>query len=267
MKDKMTDLISATKGEMGEIVAENVTPILIESMFEGTVCEMAGGVLSAISPRVGGIVVAYQRKRWERNWEKYIKTIFEKQELLNQRLDVLEQDQLEYFTKNLFPLVSDYVQNERQQEKIELIVNGLIHLAEGINVQEDVAALYYDILEQLNFLDIRILRLYFPQLPRENEENSVTIMREYSIDYSQMRLICEKLDRMGLLQSKNELKFIENMSNIQEYIETKTSSKGKNKAKLKEMQTIYQSDMYTITSFGVKFLKFFSELYIEKNDI
>ena len=70
MNEKVNDLIDATKGVIGEVLAEDAIPALATEMLKGTVMEAASGAVGLISPRIGGVMVAYQQRRWERNWER-----------------------------------------------------------------------------------------------------------------------------------------------------------------------------------------------------
>ena len=90
MGEKIRDIISGAKGYIGEVLVEEAVPVLAKEMVQGTVVEAIGGVVGALSPRIGGIMVAYQQKRWERNWEKYIYDICQKQEKFNERLKIRE---------------------------------------------------------------------------------------------------------------------------------------------------------------------------------
>lgn len=259
MKEKIQDLISATKGVMGEVLAEDAVPMLAEEMLKGTVLEAASGAVSMISPRIGGVMVAYQQRRWERNWEKYISTICEKQDALNERLEKLNDEMRQKFRQEFFPLVSDFVPNEKQEEKIEMIVNGLINIASGVNGQDDIILMYYETLDQLSLLDLRILKLYLPAYIGEHDDSIWNVMQECQIDDSQARLVREKLDRLGLIQSRNEEKVNENIENVIKYVDD--ISKGKKNPKLKRIKNVPKSESYKITSFGMKFIRFFTELY------
>ena len=252
MNDKVQDTIGAMKGTIKEILAEDAVPVLAGEMLKGTTLEFLNSAVGAVSPRVGSVMIAYQQKRWERNWEKYIRTIYEKQEFFNERLNKLEEEQCNNFKNKLFPLVSDYVQNEKQEEKIQLIVNGLVNIASGVNAQDDIVLLYYDTLEQLSLLDIRILRIYKPRYYENEDQDNI------------FNMIKEKLVKLGLISSKNEEKMGENIENIIKYLEG-ISQKKKN-VKLKKMNTINRSDSYKITSFGLKFIDFFTEVYAMKEE-
>lgn len=265
MNEKIKDLVEGTTGVIGEIIAEDVIPALGTEMLKGTVIEATTGAVSAISPRIGGIMVAYKQKRWERNWERYISLIVEHQEELNQRLNKLEEEQREKVKSIYFPLVSDYVGEEKQFEKIEFIVNGFINLSAGINMQEDAILMYYDTLSQLSLLDLRVLKLYTHQyVNKEQEDDIYKVMKDYQIDPAQVLMIKEKLLRQGLLLSENEEKMEENINNISEFIEG--LSKAKKNLKLKRINKIRRNDSYKITSYGRKFLNFFTNIAVQQTE-
>lgn len=266
MNEKIKDLVDGTTGVIGEIIAEDVIPALGAAMLKGTAIEAATGAVSAISPRIGGIMIAYKQKRLERNWEQYIALIAEHQEELNQRLNKLEEKQREEVKDIYFPLVSDYVGEEKQSEKIKFIVNGFINLSAGINMQEDTTLMYYDTLSQLSMLDLRVLKLYTQQYINEDQtgDDIYTVMADYQIDMAQVSMIKEKLLRQGLLLSQNEEKMEENINNVSEFIEG--LSKNKKNLKLKRINKIRRSDSYKITSYGRKFLNFFTDIAEEQTE-
>lgn len=259
MNEKIKDLADGTKGIIGEIIAEDVIPALGTEMLKGTVLEAATGAVSALSPRIGGVMIAYKQKRWERNWEKYISLIAEHQEEFNDRLNKLEENQRKEIKEIYFPLVSDYVGEQKQAEKIEFIVNGFINLSSGINMQEDAAMMYYDTLDQLSLLDLRVLKLYNRRyLNEEKGDDIYSVMNDYQIDSAQVSLIKEKLLREGLLLSQNDEKMEENINNISEFVDG--LSKNKKNQKLRRINKISRSESYKITSYGRKFLNFFTQI-------
>ncbi len=266
MNERIKDLVDGTTGVIGEIIAEDVIPTLGAAMLKGTAIEVATDAVSAISPRIGGIMIAYKQKRLERNWEQYIALIAEHQEELNQRLNKLEEKQREEVKDIYFPLVSDYVGEEKQSEKIKFIVNGFINLSAGINMQEDTTLMYYDTLSQLSMLDLRVLKLYTQQYINGDQtgDDIYTVMADYQIDMAQVSMIKEKLLRQGLLLSQNEEKMEENINNVSEFIEG--LSKNKKNLKLKRINKIRRSDSYKITSYGRKFLNFFTDIAEEQTE-
>lgn len=260
MKDKIQDLISATKGAIGEVLVEDAVPMLAEEMLKGTVLEVTSGAVGMLSPRIGGVMIAYQQRRWERNWENYISLIYERQNEFNERLEKLDDEMRQKFNHKFFPLVSDFVPNEKQEEKIEMIVNGLINIAAGVNGQDDIILMYYETLNQLSLLDLRILRLYgLTYLGNGDGDDIWKVMQDNDIDDSQTKLIREKLERLGLIRSRNDEKLEENMKNVMQYVED--FSRGKKNLKLKRLNSIPRSESYKITSFGLKFIKFFIQEY------
>ena len=181
-------------------------------------------------------------------------------------LNKLEEKQREEVKDIYFPLVSDYVGEEKQSEKIKFIVNGFINLSAGINMQEDTTLMYYDTLSQLSMLDLRVLKLYTQQYINEDQtgDDIYTVMADYQIDMAQVSMIKEKLLRQGLLLSQNEEKMEENINNVSEFIEG--LSKNKKNLKLKRINKIRRSDSYKITSYGRKFLNFFTDIAEEQTE-
>ena len=179
MGERLKDLVESAKGVIGDIVVEDVIPELGKEMLKGTAVEATTDLISFASPRIGGLVLAYKQKRWERNWEYYLKLIIDKQDDFNNRLEKLEQSQKDNILKKYFPLISDYVGDEKQQEKIDYIVNGFLNVSAGINHQEDTIIMYYDTLQELSLLDIRVLNCYASNYVGEEKRESISgIMEE-----------------------------------------------------------------------------------------
>ena len=255
MNNKIRDFVGAAKGTVGEMLCEDAVPALFTEMLKGTVVESATGFLTAASPRIGGFMIAYQQKRWERNWECYIMQIVERQAEINKRLDELDDTKKNAVKQQFFPLVSDYVQNEKQKEKIELIVNGFVNIASGINNQEDTVIMFYDTLEQLSMLELKVFGTYTPATLSQGSAVTIyDVMVEYDIDQSQVALIKEKLARLGLLESKNDIDMDNNNKEVFKYIQAVV--KGK-KVKEPKLKTINRSESYKITTYGRRFLEFF----------
>lgn len=60
-----------------------------------------------------------------------------------------------------FGLVTDYVLDVKQKAKIDYIDNGFINLIGVDESKEDIALLFYDTLDELNIMDIRVLKSKF----------------------------------------------------------------------------------------------------------
>lgn len=181
--------------------------------------------------------------------------IVERQDEINKRLDELDDTKKNAVKQQFFPLVSDYVQNEKQKEKIELIVNGFVNIASGINNQEDTVIMFYDTLEQLSMLELKVFGTYTPATLSQGSAVTIyDVMVEYDIDQSQVALIKEKLARLGLLESKNDIDMDNNNKEVFKYIQAVV--KGK-KVKEPKLKTINRSESYKITTYGRRFLEFF----------
>lgn len=260
MYKKIENLIDGTKGIIGEIVAEDIAPALATEMLKGTAIEAATGAVSAISPRIGGVMLAYKQKRWEHNWECFLQLIAEKQEELNAKLEKLEENQKDDIKSKYFPLISDYVGDEKQKEKIDFIVNGFQNMVSGANLQEDTLLMYYDTLNQISLLDIRVLKCYVNNsyIGDESVDTVSKVMKEYNIDVTQVRMIKEKLERLGLLESRNDVDMDSNIREMAKYLET--VHKGKKAPNLK-LKKINKNESFRATSFGRKFINFFTNEY------
>ena len=251
MGERLNNLIDSAKGELGKILMEEAAPAIAVEMVKGTAVEILGEAAGIVIPGVGNMMLSYKQKKLERNYELYISKIVENQDAINKRLEKLEEEKKKEIQSNYFGLIADYASQEKKQEKINFIVNGFINIAGNVLSQEDTILMYYDTLEQLTILDLRVLRLYIT-----NDEDVQTIKEDYKLDFSQLSMVKEKLSRLGLLESKNDLDMDENMRNVTRYLEDVT--KGKKNPKLKRLKRISKFESYRLTSYGRKLYRFFS---------
>ena len=235
------------KEKLEEIAAPAVGPVL--DMVSGVVLEGAAG---AIVPGVGNLILAYKQQRTEKNLEQFISQIVARQDEFNERLDKLDPEKLQKITGHFFGIVTDYVLNVKQQEKIHFIVNGYLHISEMEVVNDNAVMMYYDTLDQLTLMDIAVLKSHHRLLATEENEE---YMR--SLIPGQRRLIHEKLLRLGLVNSENERKMDQNLQNITSYLQD--VQKGKKNAQLR-CDKIWGSDTYRLTKYGHTFLEFFLDM-------
>lgn len=261
MEGKLNDIIDAAKGEIGKLLLEEAAPAMMVEMVKGTTIEIIGAAAGTAIPGVGNVMLSYKQKRLERNFELYVSKIVERQDKINERLSKLEENKKREVQEKYFGLVADYASQTKQTEKIDFIVNGFVNITGGNLSQEDVVLMYYDTLEQLTMLDLRVLRIYVmflvPYREHTKEDDISEIMHDYQLDHYQVAMIKEKLERLGLLESRNDKDMDENIKNMAKYLEEVT--KGKKNAKLKKMNKISKSESYKITSYGRKFFEFFCE--------
>lgn len=232
------------KEKLEEITAPAVGPVL--DMVSGLVLE---GMAGAIVPGVGNLILSYKQQRTEKNLELFISQIVARQDEFNNRLNKIEPEKLQKITGHYFGVITDYVLDVRQQEKIHFIVNGYLRLPETDILTDDTVIMYYDTLDQLTLMDIAVLKSHDKRLATEENEQ---YMR--NLLHGQKRLIHEKLLRLGLVNSENEKKMDQNLQNIADYLQD--IQKGKKNAKLR-CSKIWGSDSYRLTDYGRSFLEFF----------
>ena len=81
--------------------------------------------------------------------------------------------------------------------------------------------------------------------------------KDIHVDFEQMRFIREKLERFGLLQSKNEEINDNNLKEIVKYLQNleKESKKSKpGSVKIPKLKKVSGSDSYKITQLGRQYL-------------
>jgi len=84
-------------------------------------------------------------------------------------------------------------------------------------------------MSQLNDLDIRILKVY-SNLETDGE-SIFSICNELNLEMNQIRFIKEKLERFGLLQSRNEEMNDDNLDRIVKYLEKVKKRESKKESK------------------------------------
>ena len=92
--------------------------------------------------------------------------------------------------------------DEIQEKMVEYNVNGYINLLKSDHTNIDLGLMFFKTMSQLNDLDIRILKVY-SNLGNDGE-SIVSICKKLNLELNQIRFIKEKLERFGLLQSRNE---------------------------------------------------------------
>lgn len=225
----------------------------------GSVLDMASGMLldgvtGVVVPGVGNMILSYKQKRMENNIEKALNKLVERQDELNEKLEKIDSAASREVETRYFDMMIDYATESKQQEKIDYIVNGFINVCDIENPQEDVVMHYYDTLDEMTLLDIRMLKLYYypayiGQEVNEKGDNIIKIMNDYGIDSNELSSIKEKLQRLGLIESKNDIDMDANLDAVIRFLA------GKDK-KLKTKR-VSRSESFKITSYGRRFVEFF----------
>ncbi|CEO10752.1 Uncharacterised protein [[Clostridium] sordellii] len=245
IKDKAKEIFDASK----------------EPMFEMS-CELfLEGAAGTLVPGAMGIYLSHKQKRQEKMFEKFMLEIKDRVQILENRLGNMSDDQFNEFKEKYFVLISDYIVEEVQEEKIKYLANGFINLAEIRDINEDFVLMYYDTMKELRIRDIGVLKFYndlhSPFIYGDDKPNYFNMLKELDIDDEQYTTIREKLVRVGLFTTKRENKLDDlylNILNMQNYLED--ISKGK-KSKLKSLKRLDKNDSFQISKFGREFIKFF----------
>ena len=223
--------------EIVDVVASPVLEMMSEFLLDGTV--------GTVIPGVGNMILAYKQKRAEKNAEKLISEIWQRQEEFDEKLKKLDFEKMQEITHKYFDLITEYAVNERQEKKIEYIVNGFIKLPEQGDFTEDFVLLYYDTLAELTLLDIRVMKLC---LPGQKEDNSMKVMEDCKIDSGQLRYIVDKLYRKGLFEEKSEENIDRNFQKVLSMIKDNTDE---------ELVKVGYIGSHQLSEFGKNFLEFF----------
>lgn len=261
--NKVKEIIEPAKGPMLDVVSDlfvpEITEEIVGNFVPAVVAGAVGEVAGSLVPGVSGMIMSYKQARFERNIEKMVSELMKHMDEFNRYFAELEEKIAIQVKNQYFGIMADHVAEATQEEKIELIVNGYINLVKDGHPQEDVVMMYYDTLDELTLLDIRMLKLKTLYL-NDDRDSVIKIWQDYGIDRSQTDLINKKLSRLGLVESHKENeyeKLFDNVHNIIDYLEK--NSKGAKSNRLK-VTHLTKSNSNVLTAYGRRFLKFFGSI-------
>ena len=253
-----TEMVLESLPELGVAVAG----ILEDEAISATIQTLTGGLLGGLAPAVLGVKLSYQQKRFERNMVKMIKSVVERQAIIEQRLNQLDSEVRQKFIDGPYrDVLFDHIISENQEQKVQDNINGYINLMAVENPNDDIVFSFFATLSEMNQLDIRILRLYRPVFESGNDEreNIMDIMRDEGIDHSQLEFIGEKLHRLGMLDSKNEARRDENLEILGETVAElikQLHARKPREVRAPKLKRINSYDSYSITRLGRQYLSF-----------
>ena len=242
INDKVTDII--------ETVKEETIPLTAELLLDGVVGSVVPGVMNAL--------LSYKQKRQERMYNIWLENI-EKRVLEIEELLSKQPKRYDSIKNKYFGLISDYVLEEVQEEKIKYLVNGFINTIRLETINENSILDYYDTLNQLRLVDIIVLKTFAIVYIGEDEHiNNLNIYKSLGIDYSKNKAIKEKLERLGLLISKRDKREDDLYKNI-EIIQKNMNDiiKGNKVSNTNNFKKIILKNSYELSSYGIEFIKFF----------
>ena len=256
-QEKMIDLLKASNQEAFEVVLQDIFPEVAKELSSSVVDEalagLIGAAVGATLPRVNGIWLNYKQNRFERNVKKMLAQFAEQQSYIIHQMQAQKQEIWNDFKSEYLETLLDAIADEPQLRKVEYNVNGYMHLLATENPNEDMVLMFFKTLAELNELDLRVLRMY----AGESDDNYWKILDETGIDDDQYRFIKEKLNRLGMLQSKNEVIREDNLEEVIKYIKEvqKQNKASKPKAvKDPKVKKVSSSDNYYITRLGKQYL-------------
>lgn len=255
---KLEDLIDAAKEEVGKEVVEKLLPQVIQEagnfLFDRGVGMLACQVVGSVLPVANNILLSFNQHRLERNVLNALNIIQSRQtELENRMNELLENNPL--YTRQITEALLDNIVDEIQERMVDYNVNGYINLLKSDHTNIDLGLMFFKTMSQLNDLDIRILKAY-SNLEAEGE-SIVSICNELNLELDQICFIKEKLERFGLLQSRNEEMNDDNLKAIIKYLENvkrENRKKNLNDVKVPNLKRVSGADSYRITSLGRHYL-------------
>lgn len=257
-KHKLKDFIDATKEEAGNVAVEEVLPAVVKEVGSYVVSEgvgmLAGEIVGAVLPVANNIRLSYKQNRLESNVVEALQIIQRNQNGLEDKVRKLQQNNLNY-QRQITEALLDNIVEEPQETMVKYNANGYVNLLKSDNTNLDIALMFFKTLAQLSDLDIRVLKSYSYFV--NDGESTLDICKDIHIDFQQMRFIREKLERFGLLQSKNEEINDNNLEEIVKYLQNveKESKKSKPRTvKIPKLKKVSGSDSYKITPLGRQYL-------------
>lgn len=203
---------------------------------------------------VNYVLLSFKQHRLERNVSNTLKLIQSKQSELENRINDLFENNPAFITQITEALLDNIV-DEIQEKMVEYNVNGYINLLKVEHTNIDLGLMFFKTMSQLNDLDIRILKVY-SNLGTDGE-SIVSMCNELNLEQNQIRFIKEKLERFGLLQSRNEELNDDNLDKIVKYLDKvkkENRKRNPNDVKFPSLKRVSVSDSYRITSLGRHYL-------------
>ena len=257
-KYKLKDFIDATQEEVGNIVIEEILPAVVKEAGGFVVSEgvgmLASEIVSAVLPVANNIRLSYKQNRLEINVVEALQIIQRKQDELEDKIVKLQQNNSEY-QRQIMEAWLDNIVEEPQQSMVKYNTIGYVNLLKSDNTNQDIVLMFFKTLAQLSDLDIRVLKSY--SYLGNDGESILDICEDIQIDFYQMRFIREKLERFGLLQSKNDEISDNNLEEIVKYLQKLEKERRKSKpgdVKIPKLKKVSISDSYKITPLGRQYL-------------
>lgn len=261
-KGKIKDFLIASKDETSNAIIESdMLPAVIEEVAdfvvsEGT-AEIIGVLVGAFAPRINGIRLNYKQNSFERRVTNALTLMVQKIEVMEANYSMLIEEIQEKFRGIYAEWLLNSLEEEKQQGKVSYYVNGFINLMNK-EANDNLMLMFFNTINQLTELDIDVLSLY----NRNSQEDVISLCNRYNLKIEQVAVIKEKLERLGLIYSKNEEQRDSNIDAIVDYLNKVDKEQKKSKpkgVKLPNIKKPNRSTSYAITSLGRDYLKVISD--------
>ena len=213
-------------------------------------CQIVGSVV----PVANNVLLSYKQHRLERNVLNILRIIQSKQNELESRMNELLENNPTFITQITEALLDNIVV-ELQEKMVEYNVNVYINLLKSDYTNIALGLMFSKTMSQLNDLDIRILKVYSNL--KTDGESIASICNELDLELNQTQFIKEKLELVGLLQSRNEEMNDDNLDKIVKYLEKvkkENRKKSPKDVKVPSLKRVSASDSYRITPLGRHYL-------------
>lgn len=263
MKDNIKDLVAAVRedGITAALESDTFKASMVETasqIISGPAAPIAGSIIGAAAPRINGIILNYKQNRFERNVTRLIKELDARVDNLENNYLQLNDDMQEQYRGLYVEMLLDNVVDERQEEKIKWSANGFVDMMTNAS-NENIVQIFFDTLSELTVLDVDTLRMYHV----DSNINWRDIEQKYGLDSDHMKIVKEKLVRLGLLYRKNDQLRDNNLDEIVDYMKKVEADSKKSKpqdVKLpNSIKKIGNIESYKITPLGLSFLKSIGE--------
>lgn len=253
MNSKIKDLLNAVKDESIDailsnekiinIVAELINMIVSEGSYE-----FIGNFIRAISPRINSIRLSYKQARFERHIVETLKEFKNHLDELENNYNTLSDEIMEKFNSEYLEWFLDNLYEEKQSSKVKYHVNGFIKMMNN-EVNDNLMLMFFNTMNELTELDIDVLKIY----DMNSTENLSSLCNKYNLDNYQVNTIKMKLERLGLLEGRNNKQRDANLDSIVKYLNElriQQNKRNPNDVKVPKIKKISHFESYSITSLG-----------------
>ena len=261
MSGKVDDFLNASKEEITDMDLESgivqpvVTNLASLALSEGASL-IVGNIIGTLSPRINNIRLNYKQNRFERHVISALSVINEKIDVLERNYSILNSQNKEKFSNEYLEWLLDNLYEEKQINKVPFHVNGYLNLMDN-DANDNLMLMFFNTINELTMLDIDVLNMY----NYESSENIYTLCEKYNLDPNQTNVIKAKLERLGLLENKNEMQRDSNIDLIGEYMKKlgqEQKKRNPKEVKIPNIKKISNVKAYTITTLGKNYLKIIS---------